>query len=238
MFAPVSIAGEEPILEHESIDEHAEHLLGGYAQSKWVAEKLVTLARSRGLPVAIYRPGRITGHSQTGTWRFEDLMCRMIIGCIQLGYVPALIADERVEMTPVDYVSQAIVALSRRKASLGQAFHLFNPVTVSVSSLVTWVNELGYPVQQTTYEAWLDELTRATEGEASAENALAPLAPLFPKEGPQEQRAVQVPRRPFDNRNALLELAGTSIICPRIDARLLATYLSYLVRSGFLPAVR
>jgi thioester reductase-like protein len=164
-------------------------------------------------------------------------MCKMIIGCIQLGYVPALIADERVEMTPVDYVSQAIVALSRRKASLGQAFHLFNPATISVSSLVTWVNELGYPVQQTTYETWLNELTRATEGEASTENALAPLVPLFPKEGPEEQREEQVPRRPFDNRNALLGLAGTSITCPQVDARLLATYLSYLVRSGFLPAL-
>ncbi len=61
VFSQKESAQKKPVREHESIDEHAEHLLGGYAQSKWVAEKLVTLARSRGLPVAIYRPGRITG---------------------------------------------------------------------------------------------------------------------------------------------------------------------------------
>jgi hypothetical protein len=133
-------------------------------------------------------------------------------------------------------VSRAIVALSRRKASLGGAFHLFNPATVSIGELIEWTNAFGYAVEQTTYESWLDELTRATEGGASVENALAPLAPLFPKEGPEEQREAQGHRRPFDNRNALLGLAGTSITCPQVDARLLATYLSYFVRSGLLPA--
>ncbi|WP_063837499.1 non-ribosomal peptide synthetase, partial [Streptomyces sp. NRRL WC-3549] len=33
----------------------------GYARSKWVAEQLVGLARERGLPVTVHRPGRISG---------------------------------------------------------------------------------------------------------------------------------------------------------------------------------
>ncbi|HRQ23037.1 MAG TPA: thioester reductase domain-containing protein, partial [Anaerolineales bacterium] len=36
---------------------------GGYAQSKWVAEKLVMQAGERGIPYAIYRPGLVSGHS-------------------------------------------------------------------------------------------------------------------------------------------------------------------------------
>ena len=151
------------IREQEPIDEHSAHMRGGYAQSKWVAEKLVTVARSRGLPVAIYRPGRITGHSQSGAWRTDDVLCRMIKGCIQLGSVPMIVSDEILEMTPVDYVSRGIVALSRRKASLGQAFHLFNTTTTSVSDLITWINAFGYEVQQTEYDTWLAELERDTQ---------------------------------------------------------------------------
>ena len=39
---------------------------GGYAQSKWVAEKLVRQAGERGIPHAIYRPGLVSGHSISG----------------------------------------------------------------------------------------------------------------------------------------------------------------------------
>ena len=41
------------VREQESLD-HGEILHGGYVQSKWVAEKLATIARLRGMPVSIF----------------------------------------------------------------------------------------------------------------------------------------------------------------------------------------
>ncbi|WP_267145337.1 hypothetical protein [Nostoc commune] len=35
-------------------------------------------------------------------------------------------------------------------------------------------------------------------------------------------------------QNTLTGLAETTIICPPLDTELLTTYLSYLIRSGFL----
>lgn len=233
VFSHIPALQDQPILEDELLDEHAQHLLGGYAQSKWVAEKLVTIARSRGLPVTIYRPGRISGHSQTGVWRTDDLICRTMKGCIQLGSVPALIAEERLELTPVDYVSQAIVALSQRKASSGQVFHLFNPVTISIGDLVDYANASGYRVQQVVYDAWADTLAETIE--STPDNALAPLAPLFPRKGQAVQQD-QGLQRTFGNQNVLDGLAGTSITCPPADSKLLSTYFAYLVQIGFLPA--
>ena len=40
----------------------------------------------------------------------------------------------------------------------------------------------------------------------------------------------------FDCRNTLAGLAKTSITCPSIDSKLLKTYFSYFVTSGFLDA--
>ncbi|HKX31268.1 MAG TPA: amino acid adenylation domain-containing protein, partial [Blastocatellia bacterium] len=63
-------------------------LPAGYAQSKWVAERLVMAARARGLPVSIYRPGRIAGDSRTGISNPDDFVCRYLRGCLQLGAMP------------------------------------------------------------------------------------------------------------------------------------------------------
>jgi thioester reductase-like protein len=96
---------------------------GGYPQTKWVAEKLVKIAGDRGLPISIYRPGRISWHSKTGVCNPEDHTSRMIKGCIQLGIAPDL--DALINLAPVDYVSQAIVHLSKQPSS-GRTFHIVN----------------------------------------------------------------------------------------------------------------
>lgn len=48
----------------EDIDSNScdidDRLCGGYAETKWVAEKLVQRAESRGLPTIIYRLGRLS----------------------------------------------------------------------------------------------------------------------------------------------------------------------------------
>ncbi|TMD63195.1 MAG: hypothetical protein E6I91_13640 [Chloroflexi bacterium] len=133
----------------------------------------------------------------------------------------------------MDYVSQAIVALAQREDSVGQAFHLFNPATISVGELIDYANAFGYKVQQVDYDTWVDELAGVTEG--VTDNALAPLAPLFPKKGRAGQPG-QVLNRAFGNGNVLAGLAGTSITCPLADQKLLSAYFSYLIQSGFLPA--
>jgi len=84
VFQSSRYLGMKVIPEQDAL-EHSEGLYDGYAQSKWVAEKLMMTARSRGIPVCIYRLGMITGHSQTGVSQTDDMMCRMIKGFIQLG---------------------------------------------------------------------------------------------------------------------------------------------------------
>ena len=72
---------------------------GGYNQAKWVAEKLVWSAVSRGLPACIFRPGNIGHHSSTGTVNPNDFQSLIIKACARSGSAP-LVPDWRFEMTP------------------------------------------------------------------------------------------------------------------------------------------
>lgn len=51
---------------------------GGYGQSKWVSERVAELARERGIPISIYRPGYISGDETNGIWTTDDFLCRVI----------------------------------------------------------------------------------------------------------------------------------------------------------------
>jgi amino acid adenylation domain-containing protein/thioester reductase-like protein len=196
----------------------------GYAQSKWVAEKLVMSAAQRGLPVRIYRPGMITGDSKTGICNTDDFIFSMIKGCVQLGLVPD--TGAMVGMVPVDYVSQAIVRLSRQEGPLSRVFHVVNPRYVQLSELVGIVRSLGYRVQMTSYQAWRQALLR--QAADSTANALYPFLPLFTEKLPEEREPS------FDCRNTLEGLAGTGVACPDIGADLMRTYFSYFTRCRFL----
>jgi thioester reductase-like protein len=223
------------IRETDALND-SEGLFFGYAQSKWVAEKLVMAARERGLPVCIYRPGTIVGHSQTNIWNPDDFIFRMIKGCIQLGKWPDI--NITLHLTPVDYVSQAIVHLSQQQESLGKAFHLLNSHHLQASQLFDWINSFGYPIQQTPYNKWQTELVNIVK--YSQKNALSSLTSLFIEKVPCEEELTmpemyvqgKVPH--YDCQNTLNGLTNTSIICPPINEKLLGNYLSYFIQNNLL----
>jgi amino acid adenylation domain-containing protein/thioester reductase-like protein len=218
---------EVRVVRESDIDD-IQKLDGGYSQSKWVAEKLMMQARDRGLPVCIYRPSRITWHSQTGFAHLDDLLNRFIKGCIQLGKVPDGNFEDN--MIPVDYVSRAIIHLSQQTESLGKTFHLTNPHLTSWDELFSWFRSKGYPLEQISYIQWRNELRHQKE------NALSPFLSMFYQDSFSDDLPTKIIWPQFDRQNTQKGLAGTDIVCPPIDTKLLDTYLSYLKKSGFLEA--
>jgi thioester reductase-like protein len=197
----------------------------GYAQSKWVGEKLVTLARERGLPATIHRPN-VCGDSRTGAFNRHDHLYQMIRGCVQLGCAPRL--DFMIESAPVDYVSGAIVHLSLRPRSLGHTFHFAQPSPLPWSELCDWLRARGYPLRQVPYLQWRSELLGALAGAEG--NALRGFSPFF-----SESMAERARLPHFDCRATLAELTGSGLACPPFTAELFDVYLAELVRSGYLP---
>ncbi|MEG4112712.1 MULTISPECIES: thioester reductase domain-containing protein [unclassified Microcoleus] len=209
----------------------AEGYSDGYAQSKWVAEKLVMAARDRGLPVSIYRLGMVTGHSKTGAFQLSNTICLIIKGLIQLGYGPEL--DIKMSLAPVDYIVQAIRYLSHQPESLNKTFHVLSPHVLPMNELILNLNTLGYALPSIRYPQWQAKLLNM-----SPDNALTPMASLFVKKISHSQKTfietTSFVYQKFDDRNTQDGLVGTDILCPPINESVLNAYLSYFHRQGFL----
>jgi thioester reductase-like protein len=209
----------------------------GYVRSKWVAEKMVTAARERGLPVAIYRPGVLFGDSRTGISNPNDFINCMILGCMQMESVPT--ENALMDLCPVDFAGQAIIHLSGQPQSIGQAFHLVNPNPLSWQEWAAWINGLGYPLQAVPYNSWKARLQTALADPATR-NALYPFAADLPSvKGETDNFSLsqvflegRAPR--FDCRQTLNGLTDSGIVYPAINADLLQRYFAYFVEKGVL----
>ena len=233
LFESAGYSGQKKSIQEEDNLDHCEVVYGGYCQSKWVAEKLIETAQVRGIPVSIYRPGMISCHSQTGASNTEDILSCLIKQFIQQGTAPDL--DITIDMTPVDYVSKAIVYLSKQKESQGQVFHLVNPQSLHLSQLIKEILTLGYSIKQLEYVQWQSNLRNLAM--SSQETALGIMLPLFSEKitGTQlsylELCSIGLQ---FDCQNTLGRLTDTSIVCPPVDSKFIRTLFSYLTGSGFV----
>ena len=199
-----------------------------YSETKWVSEKLVKIAQKRGLQTVIYRPGDITGASN-GIWEMDDMVSRMVVGMVQMGAIPR--TSYCLHMTPVDYVADALVCISRKPEALSKAFNLINPKYLPVKQLVVYLRACGYPVHYIPFATWRKRLKAAD----SSENALAILECLFEsgtEANPGILRHFMGKDTVYDTTNTDLLLNQSGISCPPIDQKMIAAYLRYFKKLG------
>lgn len=213
----------------------AEQVQGGYARSKWVAEALLDQAAAHGVPVTVHRAGFVIGDRVTGRWNTEDFLCRLIKGSIQLGAYPDIDLD--LAVAPVDWVAQAIVALSRPGHPAHAVSHLLAPEELPLRQLMAWVRDAGYSVQPMPYARWRRVLAEALP----ADNALYPVLPFLIEPIALDGRTLVDlfidPARPrFDAHATQGRLAALGQTCPPVTAAQFSHSLAWFVRAGFLPS--
>ncbi len=212
-------------------------LRDAYSQTKWMSEQLIAVARERGLPVTIYRPGGITGHSQTGICNVGDLIHVMALGCYQLGTLPHL--DLEFNLAPVDFVAAALVALSRRPGLLGKTFHLVNPEPLPLDAFVEWVQRSDLPLERMPYEHWRAQVSELVATVPS--DVFGLLTKFFMPgviSGDMQDAIPQVLRLRYDCRQTLAALADSGLSCPRMNESLLSRYLAQLRQFGLVQEER
>ncbi len=219
--------------EDQPLDS-ARWAFGGYAQSKWAAEWLVNRAADRVGPVAVYRPGLVTGDSITGRGSAGDFLTLFVRGLARLGCLPPLAAASLLfDVTPVDYCARALVRLSLRGTEGRDcvAYHVAGSGRWSLADVVAALARRGITVASVSADAWRERL--AALGRESPDAAAACLALCRALPGPESfARYRPLDLFPagdavFDMRRTEAGLAGSDIVCPPPTPELLDRYLDH-----------
>ncbi|KAK4555740.1 hypothetical protein LTR86_006960 [Recurvomyces mirabilis] len=210
------------------VDNVPEKIHDGYGQTKWAAEQLVYEAGRRGLPVRILRAGTISGHSASGAANAYDLLTALFVESIMLGFAPD-VEGWRAEMTPVDFVSKAIVHLGNQTQAKQLVFHLGDPDPVPTSTVFDNLSELGYPTERIGFDEWValwNERrgpTKGGDGTFTVDILRSGMPSVDFLQGIVVLNNAQT--RPF---RAMVER-------PKVDIVLLETYARHWYARGWLP---
>ncbi|MGR8007777.1 thioester reductase domain-containing protein [Streptomyces hypolithicus] len=193
----------------------------GYTKSKWVAEQLVLEAGRRGVPLTVHRPGQVWGDTNSGACQKNDFVWRFIKGSIQAGLYPRKFRLD-MNMVPVDYVSSAMVTLSRDPGRVGGIFHEVSPRSLDSDEILRLVRGSGYELKEVSIIKWMKAIS------ADVNNSMFPLMRMI-----VDLEKVEVAR--FADDATRESLGGSGVDCPDIDEKVFSTYVSYFVRHGILP---
>jgi amino acid adenylation domain-containing protein/thioester reductase-like protein len=158
--------------EDVDLDKFSPFLTEGYAMTKWVAERMCTVAESRGLPVSILRPGNMAGSSLTGLSNPDDLNYLLLQGILDSGCAPLVDTDYALDLTPVDFAAKAVSQLAAQSPHLviGQRMHLQSPhKPVPLKEVVEWLNNerkttAGAPaIESVTRAEWIERIATTNE---------------------------------------------------------------------------
>jgi amino acid adenylation domain-containing protein/thioester reductase-like protein len=225
VFPTIAKDLKKTFYEDDSIDQPLP-IVGGYPQSKWIAEKTMLLARASGVPVNIFRSGVIFGDTRIKDLPADVLLVDFLRICIDLKAIPNL--DILIDVAPVDYVADAIIHISQR--SNNSNFHLTNPKPLPLSKFVDLLTENGIAIRKISPLKWVELLdniddTRASEG-------IKTLISIFQDVEKSGDIIFGRNLQHFECSNTLTALKGSAFECPDIDKNFIKLFSDALVNAS------
>lgn len=234
----------DTVFEHEL--EKGQAFNNDYEKSKFEAERLVSsFARQWDIPVTIYRPSIIVGDSRTGfTKKYDNIyvfgkgLCRLKNYEMRNNYQSAGFISRNctglptslringdmystINLIPVDYASNAIVAIAMQTKSINKTFHIVNPSPPTLGELTEWM--------------------KVATGFHHVRIASAREFQIHPP-GLQERQYLQGTEAfqpymfgepDYDSTNTRNLLSGTGIECPLITQELISRFIQYAIDTNW-----
>jgi len=227
--------GKTMMYEHDDIDQNLQAIATdlGYMRCKWVMEKVAQLAAARGLPVMTFRLGYATCNSRTGHSANYQWWPRLVRTCIALKAVPDL-RNLREGLTTVDYIADAITAISRQPDAVGKNFNII-PTPSHIVTLQKFFQLLtehfGYEFTILPFRQWVE----LWENDPCA--PLYPLLNMFKDKVLDGKSTIELYQETYlwDCENVLHHLDGTGIREPEFTKEILARYLDHVLVEPYIP---
>ncbi|MDC8783934.1 SDR family oxidoreductase [Roseateles koreensis] len=214
----------EGVFREDMFDE-AEGLDHPYFRSKHESEKIVRQECKR--PWTVYRPAMVVGDSRTGEmdkidgpYYFFKLIQRL--RQILPPWMPAIgLEGGRINIVPVDFVVNALDALSHQAKMSGRCFHLVDPQGYRVGDVLDIFSRAAHAPKMNLFinAALLGFIPRSVKKTLMAVAPVRRIRDAVMKDlGLPEDLLtfINYPTR-FDCREADAALKGSGVSCPRLD---------------------
>ncbi|PJD91415.1 MAG: hypothetical protein CK424_07280 [Legionella sp.] len=202
----------------------------GYSQTKWASEILLTKAQQKGIPIKIYRPGWIIGHSKTGSIPPESNHLYLLIkGCIQLKSAPEW--NININLMPVDLISKLIVQTAFIDKN-DTVYNLIHPNhTIGWKALFHYLNKhRKYNVALISEKIWKKKYL----ANINQDNAIYPLFSLYINQNESEWTKELSKITNAHCANMLNTFKKYDFDTYKINNNQLDVYFNYLEKSKFL----
>lgn len=211
-FSSVVVHAEREGVIYEDELDAGQELINNYFATKFWGEVEVRRAMEEGLPAIIIRPAGVLGDSKTGeTDKFDNIYLTFgvlrMLGKLRIPPVYLGEGKVRPNFVPVDYIADAVTAITRNPASIGRCFHVVDPDPPTTREMFEAIYELtvGRKPKVTIP-------TRVVDFLATRLGFIFALVKI-PPDSMTYVNHVGL----FDASNTLEMLAGTGISCPRIQ---------------------
>lgn len=197
-----------------------------YESSKNKAETQVRAAMKRGLPVTIFRPSIVVGHSETGEvsefnviYPFFKMFAHGILSVLPTR------PENSFNIVPIDFIVRAAARIARQKESIGKTYHLVSKNPPTIKTLLR-LKEEEYP-NMPPIQVVPPEKFRRESLDQTGQFVYDTLSPYL---GYLNEHLS------FDTTNADRALEGTGIDFPKTDYDFLKTLCQYAVQAGYILA--
>ena len=143
-FSSAFVSGKRQGVVREEELEHGAGFRNPYEATKHQAERLVRAAADK-LPITIVRPSAVVGDSRTGEVdHFDGVYHFILLLAASPAAIPIPLPGEGtapLNLVPVDYVVDAVHAISAQPDTIGKTFHIVDPNPLSARGVYALVAE-------------------------------------------------------------------------------------------------
>ncbi|SJK99598.1 related to LYS2  len=200
----------------------------GYAQSKWVVEKLCERAAQKsGVPVSILRIGQMVGDSVHGVWNETEAWPLMFKSANTVGALP--VVDENPSWLPVDFAGKSIVEVVLNVTKPATAvYHIVNPNTSAHwKDILGGLEASGVSFERVDKNEWVERLAKS-DGDGK-KNPTIKLLPFFRmRYGPSHRKPMVFLTEETTKIAPILKKA------PAVNRELVAKWVAHWRETGFI----
>ena len=213
VYSDVSVAKEQTLVGDGA------GLRFGYAQSKWVGERICENARLRDIPVTIIRPPYILGDSITSAVNQTGVIETILRSVLVSNSAPDL--NFKLHSIPVDICAEMIADIVLKIVKESYIFHVIPFVAITWTQLLESARNLGYDITVMPPEEWYQYLQKCFLNQPSV---IDTISILCQDDSRTLWENANVWRIKFDCEN-LWRLPSTFNLNSKLDAQFINHYL-------------